>query len=62
MSSWLSIALGFVTGLILLFWAVFFAVRPFVSARPPKTSWPKNFESSSDANQPQYPFMGDGGV
>jgi hypothetical protein len=48
MPQWLSITIGVLLGLAVVFGAIFFAVRPYVQAKPPKPLMPDPTEGPQD--------------
>ncbi len=56
MPQWLSVLIGSVAGLAVIAAAIFVAVRPYVSAKPPKPRMPDQTESRSGIDN----FIGSG--
>ena len=51
MPQWLSISLGVVLGIAVVFGAIYLAIRPYVQARPPKRVLPEPLEDTRDYYQ-----------
>jgi hypothetical protein len=48
MSQWLSVSIGILAGVFIIAGAGFFAVRPYLQARPPKPLWPDPADPAQD--------------
>jgi hypothetical protein len=64
MPQWLSVLIGLVAGLAIVAAAIFVAVRPYVSAKPPKPRMPDQADNQENLHASQWlgsgPFNGDG--
>jgi hypothetical protein len=58
MTLWLSIALGFVSGLVIVAAALVWALAPYLKARPPKPAWPNPREAPQDWSNWQGQTLG----
>jgi hypothetical protein len=48
MPQWLSITLGILLGMAVIFGAIFLAIRPYVQAKPPKPLMPDPTDGAKD--------------
>jgi hypothetical protein len=60
MPQWLSISLGILLGVAVLFGAAYLAIRPYVQAKPPKPIMPERMDGAQDWGASNGGMGGDG--
>jgi len=48
MSRWMDVSIGLLAGVVVVAGAIFFAIRPYVQARPPKPLMPHPSDNKDD--------------